>query len=57
MYGIRGKLLNVIRFKYIKMKPRIKTPKNLSDVFQNSLGFALRGGFEPPPFYQCMLMI
>lgn len=45
MYGIRGKLLNVIRFKYNKIKSRRKTPRQLSDVFENSLGFALRGGF------------
>lgn len=57
MYGIREKQLNVIRFKYNKMKSRMKTTRKYSDVFQNSLGFALRGGFKPPNFYQCMLMI
>lgn len=50
MYGIREKQLNVIRFKYNKMKSRMKTTRKQSDVFQNSLGFALRGGFEPPLF-------
>lgn len=38
MYGIRGKLLNVIRSMYNNMKSCIKTPRMLSHVFENSLG-------------------
>lgn len=39
MYGIRGKLLNVICFMYENMKLCIKILRMLFDVFENLFGF------------------